>query len=235
MSQSKIVSGQTIERLRELDTCLVSNAIEHFNVRLRNEGFMSAAVRCQYPHFLPRVGYAVTGRIRTSSTPFEGRCYYENMDWWSYLVSIPEPRFVVLQDCDPSPGTGAFLGEIHANIATALGCTAYVTNGSFRDRPKVENTGLQVFARNVSVSHAYAHVTSFGTPVEIAGLLVTSGDLLHGDQHGVHSIPISIADELPAVADGIREYESALIDFCRSPGFSLQGLAHRIQQNGKPA
>ncbi len=231
MAELKTVSEQTIELLNQLDTCLVSNAIEHFNVRLRNEGFMHAHVRCQFPHFPPRTGYAVTGRIRTSSTPFEGRSYYENMDWWTYLMSIPAPRFLVLQDCDPSPGIGAFVGGIHANIAVALGCTAYVSNGSVRDLPQLETAGLQVFAGNVSVSHAYAHVTAFGSPVEVAGLLVKPGDLLHGDQHGVHSIPLSIADQIAAEADKIREFERQLIDFCRSSEFSLNELGERIERN----
>jgi len=231
MTDLKIASKETIERLQELDTCLVSNVIEQFNVRLRNEGFMSASVRCQFPHLSPRVGYAVTGRIRTSSTPFNGRCYYENMEWWSYMMTIPAPRFVVLQDSDPSPGTGAFVGEIHANIAVALGCTAYVTNGSVRDLPGVESTGLQVFAGNVSVSHAYAHITAYGSAVEVAGLLVRPGDLLHGDQHGVHQIPLSIADQLPAAADAMLYLEKDLVDFCRSPNFSLKGLSAMIEKN----
>ena len=231
MSELKTASEQTVARLQQLDTCLVSNAIEQFKVRLRNEGFMNGSVRCQFPHFSPRAGYAVTGRIRTSSTPFEGRCYYENMDWWSYLMTIPAPRFVVLQDSDPSPGIGAFVGEIHANIARALGCTAYVTNGSVRDLPGVEAAGLQVFAGNVSVSHSYAHITEFGSPVEVAGLLVKPGDLLHGDQHGVHLIPPSIADQLPAAADAILKFEKSMIEFCRSSDFSLQRLSGKIEHH----
>lgn len=225
----KLAADETIKRLTQLDTCLVSNAIEQFNVRLRNEGFMSAALKCQFPNLAPRVGYAVTGIIKTSSTPFEGRCYYENMEWWAYLASLPSPRFVVLQDADHSPGTGAFIGQIHASIAVALGCTAYATNGSVRDLPGVEGEGLQVFAGSVSVSHAYAHIASFGSPVEVAGLLVKPGDLLHGDQHGVHQIPLSIADQIPAAAAAIIESEQELLDFCRSPHFSLEGLAARIE------
>jgi len=31
-----------------------------------------------------------------------------------------------------------------------------------------------------AVSHAYAHLEEFGEPVEIGGLMISSGDLLHG-------------------------------------------------------
>ena len=53
----------TIERLQRMDTCLIYNAIEQFNVRLRNEGFMNGSVHCQYPKLPPRAGYAVPGNL----------------------------------------------------------------------------------------------------------------------------------------------------------------------------
>src|SRR5215471_19713635 len=86
------------EQLRALGTCTVSNAIERLNVRLRNEGFVHAGVRCQFPALPPMVGYAATVRIRTDSPPVTYRCYYDRTDWWSYVPSLPEPRIMVLQD-----------------------------------------------------------------------------------------------------------------------------------------
>ena len=47
------------------------------------------------------VGYAATARIRTASPPMSHRCYYDRMDWWNYVASLPEPRVMVLQDCRP--------------------------------------------------------------------------------------------------------------------------------------
>lgn len=228
--QIEAVSEETIKSLQSLDTCLVSNAIEQFNVRLRNEGFMNSAVHCLFPERGARVGYAVTARIRTSSTPVRGPCYYHRMDWWSYLETIPAPRFVVLKDADHVPGVGALVGEIHANIFTALGCTAVVTNGAVRDMQGVESTGLQVFASNVAVSHAYAHVTDFGEAVEIAGLLVKPGDLLHGDRHGVQCIPTSIASQIPSTAAAIQDAEKQFISRCKSKGMSINELCHNIEQ-----
>lgn len=228
-SSLKTVGLETLEQLQRLDTCSASNAIEEFNIRTRNEGFVNGSVRCIFPHLPPRVGYAVTARIRSSSTPIEGRCYYDRADWWSYVLTIPAPRFIVAEDVDDKPGLGALFGEVHANICRALDCSAYVTNGSVRDLPGVEAAGFQVFAGSISVSHAYAHVVEFGRTVEIGGLQIRPGDLLHGDQHGVHSIPISIAEEVPRVAAEMLEAERELIDFCRSRDFSLQKLLERIQ------
>jgi regulator of RNase E activity RraA len=221
--------NSTVDALQAFDTCTVSNAIEHFHVRTRNEGFVNGSVRCIFPHFPPRIGYAVTARIRTSSTPIAGRWYYERMDFWSYLLTVPAPRFIVAEDVDHMPGLGALFGEIHASISKALGTSAYVTNGAVRDLPGIEAAGIQVFAGNVAVSHAYAHIVEFGEPVEIGGLQIKPGDLLHGDVHGIHSIPFSIAEEIPLVATEMMKKEKELIDFCRSPDFSFEKLTEKIQ------
>ena len=69
----------------------------------------------------------------------------------------------------------------------------------------------------------------FGEAVEIGGLQIAPGDLLHGDQHGVLSIPISIAPEIPRKLKKMLEAERELIDFCRSKTFSFQKLTEKIQ------
>jgi 4-hydroxy-4-methyl-2-oxoglutarate aldolase len=229
MTRQSTLLAADLEKLRTLDTCTVSNAIERLDVRLRNEGFASGATKCQLPGLGPMVGYAATGRIRTATPPMTHRCYYDRMDWWNYVASLPEPKVMVLQDADPKPGVGAFVGEIHASIGLALKCVGCVTNGAVRDLPAVEAMGFQLFAGNVSVSHSYAHIIEFGEPVEIDGLKISSGDLIHGDRHGLLTVPLSIANQIPDEASKILEEERDLIQYCRSREFTLEGLAERIR------
>jgi 4-hydroxy-4-methyl-2-oxoglutarate aldolase len=227
------VSSAAFEILRQLDTCSVSNAIERFNVRLRNEGFVSGAVRCRFPQLPPMLGYAATARVRTSSAPMTGRCYYDRMDWWTWVASLPEPRVIVLQDIDHAPGLGALLGEIHVTIAQALNCAGCITNGAVRDLEAVEALGFPLFSRRVSVSHAYAHIVDFGNAVEVGGLVLQPGDLVHGDRNGVQIIPREIAVDVPAMTLRIQRQEEELIRFCRSDGFSLRELSSRMRPVSK--
>ncbi len=223
-------SGSTFKELQQLDTCTASNAIERFKVRLRSEGSVFGSVlQCQFPNFSPMLGYAATGRIRTTRTPIVGRAYYENMNWWRYVASIPEPRVMVIHDVDEHPGAGALMGELHAVIGLALNCIGFVSNGSVRDLPEVEALGFHLFSGGVAVSHMYAHVIEYGEPVEIGGLTISPGDLVHGDRHGVHVIPIEIASEIPKMAAQILNEEGRLKEFCRSPQFSLDGLEKVLQ------
>jgi 4-hydroxy-4-methyl-2-oxoglutarate aldolase len=231
------VSTAAFESLQGMDTCLVSNAIERFNVRLRNEGFVSGTLRSRFPQLPPMLGYAVTARVQTSSAPMKAGCYYDRMDWWNYLASMPEPRVMVLQDADQSPGFGALVGEIHATIAQALHCTGCVTDGAVRDLQAVEALRFPLFSRRVSVSHAYAHIVDFGNSVEIGRVIFRPGELVHGDRNGVQIIPREIAEEVPAMAGRIRAQEHEFIEFCRSGGFSLEELGNRIKvvaKDGRP-
>jgi 4-hydroxy-4-methyl-2-oxoglutarate aldolase len=222
------------ERLRKLDTCVVSNAIERFNVRLRNEGQVSGdAIHCVFPHLPPVLGFAVTARMKSTMEPTTGRAYYENMNWWHYMESLPKPRIMVVEDTDDYPGAGALFGEIHSVICQALDCVAYITNGSVRDLAGVEANGFQLFAGGVAVSHHYAHISEYGKPVEIGGLTISPGDLLHGDRHGVHVIPMQIAAEIPDVADELLREEEELKELCRSPRFSVRRLEAKLHNQSR--
>jgi regulator of RNase E activity RraA len=228
MTSKTALTRNDLERIRKIDTCTVSNAIERLEARLRNEGQISGSTsRCMFPHLPPIIGYAVTGCMRSATEPVAGRTYHENIGWWRYLATIPEPRIMVVLDRDRSGG--ALLGEMHALIGQALGCVGYVTNGGVRDLAAVEAIGFQLFAGSVEVSHKYAHISEYGKPVAIDGLTISPGDLLHGDRHGVHSIPLAIAAQIPHTVAEIRREEDELRKLCRSPRFSLDRLEQKLQ------
>ena len=214
-----------LDGLRTLDGASIANAIETFDVRLRNEGFADSSIRCLTPSLPAAAGYAVTARIRCSAPPPVGQRYHDRTDWWNYIAGVPAPRFVVVEDIDERPGLGGFVGAVHASILRALGCEAYATNGSVRDVVTAkESQGLAMFAGGVAVSHAFAHIVDFGGPVRIGGLTVASGDVLFGDAHGVQSVPPALVDRLPAAVAEMRTNERAVMEFCRSPRFSIDGL-----------
>jgi regulator of RNase E activity RraA len=219
-----VLTSDQLEAIRRYDTCTVANAVELLGARLPNEGFADASVRCLFEKLPPMIGFAATSRIRVSATPPSGHRYYDRTDWWDYLLTIPAPRVIVIEDVDEKPGFGSFIGEVHSNILVALGCSGVVTNGAVRDLPGVEHLRFPLFAGNVAVSHAFAHLVEFGRPVAIGGLPVSPGDLIYGDRHGVLSIPKEVVPQIPAVAERLLAQERQVIDLCRSPGFSLARL-----------
>ncbi|HZL42443.1 MAG TPA: RraA family protein [Verrucomicrobiae bacterium] len=226
-----ILSQDQLEALRRWDACTLANAIETFHERLRNEGFADHTVRCLFPHLQPMLGYAATIKIRGSAPPTTDGSYADRTDWWDYVLSVPAPRVVIVQDVATRPGLGSLVGAVHMNILRALDCVGVVTNGSVRDIPAAESAGFHFFAGSIAVSHAYVHIVEIGKPIEIGGLKVQSGDLLHGDLHGVQSIPLDLASRLPGVAADIAAKEQALIALCRSPEFSLEKLRATVAKD----
>ena len=213
-----------LEALGRLDACTLANAIEAFQERLRNVGFADGTVRCLFPHLPPMVGYAATLRIRGSAPPTAASLYPDRTDWWDYILSLPAPRILVLQDMATRVGLGSLLGAVHVNILRALGCVGAVTNGSVRDIPAAEKLRFQLFSGSVSVSHAYVHIVEVGGAVEIAGLKIQSGDILHGDLHGLQTVPLAIAGQIPPVAAQILARERELIALCQSEDFTVEKL-----------
>jgi 4-hydroxy-4-methyl-2-oxoglutarate aldolase len=228
---NRLTSAQ-LEALRQLDSCTISNAIETFNLSLRNEGFTNSSIRCMFPQLPPMVGYAATCRIRCSGPPPKGHSYLDRTDWWDHVQTVSAPRVVVMQDIDHNPGLGSLLGEVHVSILKALKCVGAATNGAVRDLAAVEGIGFPLFARNVAVSHAYAHFVEFGGPVEIGGLRILPADLIHADRHGLLLVPQEIAAKIPAVTTRALERERSIIELCKSPIFSTEKLSDLIRALG---
>lgn len=229
------LTPEQLDELRQLSTCVTASAIEPFGVRLYNAGFADATVRCQFRDLPPVIGYAATARIRSQDVPMsgDGYFYYDRPEWWEYILTVPAPRVAVIEDVDHPPGLGAFVGAVHAHILKALGCVALVTNGSVRDLSDIQPTGFQLFASHAAVSHAYAHIFDFAGTVRVGGLNVAPGDLVHGDLHGVQTIPLEVADRVPDEARKILKRRKRLIDLCRSADFSVEKLQKLMREEEK--
>jgi 4-hydroxy-4-methyl-2-oxoglutarate aldolase len=227
---SEQISNSTIEKLKSIDTCTVANVIEAFRVRLQNEGFTNPTIHCRFPKLPPMVGFAVTLRIRTSNPPMEGGRYVERTEWLDSFDFLPTPYVIVIEDLDAGATTGAFVGAVHAAILTALGCVGVVTNGAVRSLAAAEAMGLQLFSGSVSPSHSFVHVVEASGPVEVAGLRVTPGNLIHGDQHGVVVVPAEVAELVPAEAARLRRRDKEIISYCEGGDFSRLGLRRLLSR-----
>ena len=223
------LTTEQVQQLMAFDTCVIADAIESFGVRLRNEGFATAGFRCLFKSFPPMVGYAATCKVRSADPPIVGSRYEERTDWWKHIQGVPTPRVLVMQDIDDPPGTGAFVGKVHANILLSLGCVGAVTNGAARELPGIEACGFQVFAGRLAISRAYIHVVEYGGLVEVGGLRVKPGDLIHGDRHGILTIPPGLGQMLPQVARVIQEKKQLVIELSRHPGTTHEEFSRGLR------
>jgi 4-hydroxy-4-methyl-2-oxoglutarate aldolase len=214
------LTAEELTELKKYATPSLSNGIETFTFRPRNQGFMSSDIQCRFPEMQPMVGYAFTAKIRAAR---EAERPVNVGEYRRAVLAAPGPKIIVIQDLDDEV-VGSFWGEVNGNIHKALGAVGTVTNGGVRDLNEVRALGFHFFAQHVLVSHAYVHLEEWGTPVEVGGLTIRPGDLLHGDLHGVLHIPHEIAKDLARATAEVERKERIVINACQSPGFTIEKL-----------
>lgn len=207
------LTKQQLEELRNFDSPTISNAIETFNVRPRTEGFMGSEIKCILQYKKPIIGYAATAII-SSVKPPNSRQKEMLYDSYANVKKTPSPTFLVIQDIDPTP-IGSFWGEVQATTHSALGCVGTITNGGVRDLDEVSQLDFGYFANCILVSHAYVHIIDYNCSVNLGGLTINPGDLLHADKHGVVLIPEEISLELVEACKRVQLFEKPIIEGCR--------------------
>lgn len=221
------------EKLRQLRSPIVYDAIERFGLRPRQDGYTDGSIRSILPRLGAFVGHAVTGRIMAElpHEPGGARIGWEQV--WTYVERQKKPSIMVCQDMDQPAGRGCAWGDVSASIFRRLGCNAVVTNGSVRDIRQVEEIGFGLFAGGPIVGHANVRFVEIDGPVKVGGLVVHPGDLLHADEHGAVIIPREIdLEALVQIADQFMASERSVIDYTRnSPTFSVAELRERMDRH----
>ncbi|MEZ5400966.1 MAG: RraA family protein [Bryobacteraceae bacterium] len=217
------MSANWIDYLKSVDTPTLANAIELLELRPRHEGFTPLSIRCVFPEFGRMAGYAVTAHAETMTKtgPLD---LGQFMDLYKLVEASPKPAVVVIQEIGGQRDHAVHCGEVMATIFGRLGAVGLVSDCAVRDLQEVRALGFQYFARGVAASHGHFRIVRTGVPVQIEGLAIHPGDLLHGDENGLLHIPAGIEGTLPAKVEAVRSREGRLMQYVRSPQFRLEEL-----------
>ncbi len=206
MSDKRLLSHSELLELKRWNTPTIYNGWEQITRRdAGHECFNLEEVRDFMPQMGPMVGYAVTLVVEPGN-PVHKR---DGARLWSeyrrYIGGIPGPKIVVVQDLDKPAVFGSFWGEVASNTHKALGCVGTITDGAIRDLDEMTNAGLKALARRLCVGHAYSVPVRWGLEVEVFGLKVRPGDLIHADKHGFLAIP---EEDQPRLLEAARFMDS---------------------------
>jgi regulator of RNase E activity RraA len=218
-----------LQALTRFDTPTICNAIELFEVRPRNTGYLDGRIRACFPEMPPICGYASTATIRTAFARAEGGVYSSLDDQARAFADLPGPAIVVFQDLDDPPVAAAF-GEIMCSTYQAFGAVGIVTSGAARDLDQVRRLGFAAFSDGVICSHGYSHITSVHQPVRVGGVAVRPGELLHADANGVTTIPGEIASEVAQAAEEYAAAEAVVLDYLKTGSRDLAAYSQARQE-----
>jgi len=201
----------------------VSNALELLDVRPGNEGFTSNAMKCLYPDLGPMVGYAVTAQMETV-TQMEPRDPNITMQFYEAIAASPDPVVIVLQEIGGYREFASHSGDVMTTLVKNFGAIGLVTDCNVRDFNEVKALDFHTFAAGVSPSHVFCRIAQVGVPVQVHGMTVRTGDIVHGDINGLVQVPTEKIDELPEKIAHVRKSEQELIARINKGGFTLEDL-----------
>jgi len=209
-----------LDFLQSIDTPTVCNLVEIVAPERRGHGYTVKHLHCPFPDLPPMVGFAKTVTFKAKDRVPLGEAGYmqKRLDYLDYVASAPRPSVMVMEDLDGEyVGYGAFWGEVQSNVHKALGALGVVTNGSIRDIPMIA-PGFQMLAGSIVPSHAYVHVVDYGIDVNVVGMAVKSGDLIHADRHGAIVVPADKIDAMKAANEGLAAREAKIIAAAKAGG-----------------
>lgn len=207
------LNKEQLNELREFDTPTVCNALEGFKIRPNTAGFCYPGMALRTSDNKPMVGYAVTAKISGWEKPTEAQkemmfAYFRD------VREVDEPTVAVLQDIDERP-IGSFWGEVQATTFKALGAVGTLTQGGIRDINEVDSLGFYFFSTEMMVARAESHLVERNTSVEICGLIIHPGDLIHADRHGAVVVPAEVAPKLAEACRRVTNAELFVLKPCR--------------------
>lgn len=231
--EHETVDEDLLAALARADTPTICNALEIAAPdRPRSMGYTRQTLVAADPTLPPMVGYARTAVIRGVAGLSAGEKRRRSLEYYEYTAQGPGPTIVVVQDADAQPGTAAWWGEVHTALHQGLGSVGAITNGSIRDLDQCAE-GFNLLGGSISPSHSYAHVADVGCEVDIFGMVVEHGSLIHADKHGAVVIPLDVAPLLPEAVETIVRREAVILDAIRAPGFDIETLRAAVGQSAE--
>jgi regulator of RNase E activity RraA len=214
------------EALAGVDTPTVCNAMIVLDPSLRGKNYTLDAVVPANADMKSFTGYALTAKI-VSDKPTKDS--HETMlarrfAYYEYLEKArSRPSLVVMEDGGEQRGMGCIWGEIQVAIHRAMGLVGAVTNGAIRDIGTLPED-FPLIGGNVTPGSGFAHLVEFDTPVNVFGLAMSPGDLVHADRHGCIVIPADLVDALPKAIARVAERERTLLGALGAPGVTAEKL-----------
>ena len=217
-----LIEPELLSLLRKVDTPTVCNAIEVAQGQRGFNKFTHGTMLCSSSNSTPMVGFAKTAKIAAISPPTESQEIIKRrrMAYYQYMSDFNGPAVAVIEDIDYPECIGAYWGEINTKVHKGFGISGALTNGVMRDLGDMAE-GFPVVAGSIGPSHGFVHIREIDSEVNIFGLSVLPGDLIHADLHGAVVIPKEVINSLKGAIHKLFASERLILDPAEKEGFSF--------------
>lgn len=212
------VETRLIQRLRALDSCAVSDALDTLGLK--------GAVTELAPRW--NIKAPTAGRVRTvKAAPKSSTGPATHIA--TPLVAVAEADDVVVIDNHGRTDVSCW-GGLLAEAARQRGIAGVIIDGACRDVQESEAVDLPLYARAAVPVSARGRIVqeSMDEPIQVCGIPVFSGDLVIADWNGVVFVPAAEADRVIGLAERIADREAGMAEAVRS-GRNVAEVMHDSQ------
>ena len=208
---------EIMEKLTAFDTPTITNVTATYPNDKENclglyhpwngKWYTDQSLKCMYPDLGRKVGYAVTCTFGMPCNDF-GRLGLS--DLLKAIDASPNPVVVVIKQNMPE-AVKRRNGLVGGNMMTAfksLGTVAVISDGPSRDLDEIRPMGLQYMLTGVVAGHGDFAIESINAPVDICGMMVAPGDIIHMDENGATKFPPAYLDAVLERAFKLQEIEA---------------------------
>ncbi len=212
------MSGK-IEQLLQFDTPSITNVVATYPadrelcLGLYNpwtgRWYADESLKCMYPGHGRRAGYAVTCVYGLPEPGDTARLGFA--DLYKALAEAPKPVILAVKQNLP-PGIKRHSGLLGGNMMTsfhAMGVVGALSDGPSRDLDEIRPLGMQLMLTGTTVGHGPYQLQAVNVPVDICGMDVMPGEIVHMDENGATKFPADRLDDVLRIAARLQAVEQA--------------------------
>ena len=208
--------SQYIEELKKYDTPSITNVVatyprdEELCLGLyhpwKGKWYTDQTLKCMYPELGRMAGYVVTVTFGLPDPAFKRRSF---LDLYKAIEAAPKPVILAIKQNFPEEYKKKN-GLCGGNMMTAfksLGVAGVLSDGPSRDLDEVREIGIQYMLTGVCAGHGDFSIMEINTPVEICGMDVAPGEMVHMDENGAVKFPRENLAQIVELCEKLRKQE----------------------------
>lgn len=222
------MTEKLLEQMKQYDTPSITNVVATYpNSDLclglynpwKAHWYTDQSLRCMYPELGRTIGYAVTVTYSEPDSSFSRLTF---TDLCKAIQAAPKPVVLVIKQNLPEEikNKNGLCGGNMMTAFKALGVVGVISDGPSRDVDEVRPLGVQYMLTGVCAGHGDFAIQELNTPVDICGMTVTPGELIHMDENGAVKFPADKLEQVAGLCEKLRVYEQdkqQRLAQCRDP------------------
>ena len=218
---------EIIKELENYDTPTITNVVATYPGKATclslyhpwdTNWYTDDSLRVMYPELGRTCGYAVTCTYGIPDPNFKGGPSVG--DVLRAIDKSPKPVVLFIKQDYPEKlkRKNGLCGGNMAAAFKSVGCVGIVTDGPSRDVDEVRTMGIQYMMTGTSAGHGPMGVKAVNTPVEICGMDVCTGEIVHMDENGCVKFPREYLEEVLENCKILSAQEEKKIKMLQSTG-----------------